>query len=186
MYETDRQIIQELKSGGTAANRALGELYRRFFFMVKKNIGKHKLSFEDIHDAYSEALLHLQTSIRCDKYREHGSLQAFFAIIFRNKCIDILRRSATKADEALVKLEFDLPDAPENSPENILIAEEDQKAYLRQSERRSACLQLAAAKLKPEENRFFGRLLRQKDKTARNGEYLQKIQDAPGDLQHSR
>lgn len=155
MDVTDQQVIEAIKSGGAVAERALSALHRHFFFMVKKNVGKHKLNFEDIHEAYLEALLHLKTSILNDKYHKKGTLQAFFAIIFRNKCIDILRRATTNADNKPVKLEFDLPDDPEYSPESILIAEEDHIAYVRQTERRKACLALATAKLKPEENRFL-------------------------------
>lgn len=142
---TDAELIAMLLAGGPAAERALDCLYKLYFDQARKSFQRHRLERETILDAYANALMALRDQVLAGKFRAQGPMKAFFAKIFKFKCIDEFRRATTnrKEDPELRKaLEEEMATL---TPEERLTMEEEQNARTKTDQRRSDCMDKAMA-----------------------------------------
>lgn len=137
---------------GLKSEKALDCLHTLYFDMVRKAYYYHRLEKTQILDAYSNALLALKSNILAGKYQRRGSLRAFFAMTFRNKCIDVIRDNPTNQlnPEFENFLRNEMKESPVN-PEEELTNEETRNEDERKAELRKKCLEEAMEVLVAEE-----------------------------------
>jgi len=145
---TDEELAAMIRAGGESAEQAFKCLYKLYFDMVRMSVQYHNLEKDRILEAYGDALLALRVSVLKDRWQQKGRLRAFFAMIFRNKCIDVIRGNPTnKLDERLEAfLRKEAGQSPEN-PEEKITAREDEREAEQQANRRKQCLEEASRKL---------------------------------------
>ncbi len=145
---TDEELTAMIRAGGKSADQAFRCLYKLYFDMVRMSVQYHSLEKTHILEAYEDALLALRVNVLKDSWQKKGRLRAFFAMIFRNKCIDVIRGNPTnKLDENLEAfLRKEAGQSPLN-PEETLTRREDESEEANRLRRRKQCLEEASRKL---------------------------------------
>lgn len=148
---SDEELLAMIRQRNADSEKALDCLYERNFDMARHALQEHNLDEEDILEVYADTLLAVRDNIWTGKYEQRGSLRAFFGMTFRNKCIDKIRRNATKRkrDDEIRKENINEP-AP--TPYGILELHEEESEQAQQSALRKYCLGLALNEL-PERER---------------------------------
>ncbi|MCB0527307.1 MAG: sigma-70 family RNA polymerase sigma factor [Lewinellaceae bacterium] len=149
---TDDDLVSMIKAGGGHSRKAFNCLYELYFDMVRMSVKYHRLEKNHILDAYTQALLSFHTSILAGKWERRGTLRAFFAIIFRFKCIDTIRSNPTISLDAALEeyLRKEAEDGATN-PEEIMIGDEEHSMENDRAEIRKRCLEEASGELQPRE-----------------------------------
>lgn len=145
---TDEEFVAMIRAGGKSAEQAFQCLYQLYFDMVRMSVHYHSLEKEEIMEAYGDALLALRVNILKDKWQQKGRLRAFFAMIFRNKCIDVIRGNPTNKIDAGLEtyLRKEAGESPAN-PEETMTHREDERDEEQRSDRRKKCLEEATQKI---------------------------------------
>lgn len=149
---TDDELAQLIAGGGTEAERALDCLYKRFGDMARMAWAYHRAEKSLILEAYHDALLALKANLLAGKFEGRGQPRAFFAMIFRNKCIDIIRRGATislkpELENYLRREMSGIPESPEEEWTNNM----DWKEEERHAATRKKCYEEATSAMTPRE-----------------------------------
>ena len=95
LINTDREIIEQLKVGGTDKRKSEEQLFNRFTYFIREGMTKHALPEDDAFDAYSDTILSAIEKITNGTFEGRSSLKTYLYQIFHNKCVDLLRRKAT-------------------------------------------------------------------------------------------
>lgn len=122
--------------------KAMDCLYERNFDMARHALQEHKLDEEDVLEVYADTLLAVRDNIWAGRFEQRGSLRAFFGMTFRNKCIDKIRRNATKQKREEATRKETIEDAPP-TPYGMLELQEEETEQARTSALRKFCLGLA-------------------------------------------
>lgn len=143
---TDEELAQMVSHGGKDAERALNCFYKRFGEMPRMAWAYHRAEKSLIMDAYHDALLALKTNLLAGKFEKRGQLRAFFAMTFRNKCIDIFRRGATIVLKPELEnyLRREMSGTPE-SPEDAWNSDMDRQDEERKEALRKKCYEEATS-----------------------------------------
>jgi len=93
----EQEILDKIRSL-SAIIRRKGEdqFFKRYSYFINLNANKHRLSEDSLSDAYSDAILAAIESIINRSFQGRSSLKTFLFQIFQNKCIDSLRKKATR------------------------------------------------------------------------------------------
>lgn len=135
-----------IRQRNAETEKALDCLFERNFDMARHALQEHKLDEGEVLEVYADALLALRDNIWAGRFEQRGSLRAFFGMTFRNKCIDKIRRNATKQKRDEDTRQETISDPPP-TPYGILELHEEETEYARQSALRKFCLGLALADL---------------------------------------
>ena len=143
---TDDELAQLIVLGEKDAERALDCFYKRFGDMARMAWAYHRAEKSLILEAYHDALLALKANLLAGKFEGRGKPRAFFAMIFRNKCIDIIRRGATMSlkPELEKYLRQEMSGTPEN-PEEEWTNSMDWKEEERKEALRKKCYEEATS-----------------------------------------
>lgn len=149
---TDDEFVAMIRAGGEQAEQAFECLYKMYFDMARMSVRYHSLEKTLILDAYTDAFIAFRTSILADRWKQKGRLRAFFAMIFRNKCIDVIRGNPTNVLDAKLEdyLRKEAGESPEN-PEESLTNREDLTVEKRNEVQRKLCLEEASREMTPRE-----------------------------------
>ena len=147
---TEAELLEMVEQRGAACEKALDCLYERNFDMARHALQEHKLDEADVLEVYADTLLAVRDNIWAGRFEQRGSLRAFFGMTFRNKCIDKIRRNATKRKrEEETRLET--TDEPTPTPYGMLELQEEETESARLSALRKFCLGLALGELNERE-----------------------------------
>jgi RNA polymerase sigma factor (sigma-70 family) len=107
--QEEEGFLWDIRGEERKSQAAVTKLYNHFKeSFTRKVICKYSFSEDDANDAYHEAFDSMIRQIIDFRYKyEPGALSGYFAIIFRNKCVDILRdkiREDKKRKSILEKL----------------------------------------------------------------------------------
>lgn len=92
---SEEQLIRDITQGGYAMEQAIERFYRDNFKIVYQKVNHHKLTKDQVLDAYSDSIISLKDNIQKGKFKGDSKLTTYFISIFNRKCIDILRKNTT-------------------------------------------------------------------------------------------
>jgi len=95
LRETDRQVISQLMQGGLDKRKGENILFSQYAYFIREGTRKYGLSEEDSFSAYSDSILAAVDKIRNETFKGESSLKTWLYQIFRNKCVDLFRKSST-------------------------------------------------------------------------------------------
>ena len=98
---TDRELIEAIRRGGLAREKALLFLYKRYVAFVYKLQKRYSLSIEDAKDAYSDAIIVAGEQISKNMFRGESQISSYLYRIFSNKCVDLIRKKANPPTHTL-------------------------------------------------------------------------------------
>ena len=93
--DADLTILDNLRQTGPARRRGEEQLFTSYNYFIKKGMQKYSLGEEDAFDAYADAVLSAIETITRGSFAGLSSLKTYLFGIFRNKCVDLLRKKAT-------------------------------------------------------------------------------------------
>lgn len=89
---SDDDILDMIREGGEAEEKALRWMYKNFFLMVVHHITRNKGSKEEAEDIFQDALIAFCEHVKRASYRRHSSVSTFVMAIARNAWNNRLRR----------------------------------------------------------------------------------------------
>ena len=95
LLPVDKEIIARLLQGGVNKRKAEEQFFNIYVYFIKEGIKKYSLKEEEAFDAYADAILSAIDKIVGGYFDAHSSLKTYLYQIFRNKCVDLLRKKTT-------------------------------------------------------------------------------------------
>ncbi len=92
----DPELINGIRAGGTKRRFFENSLYDKYHYLIKDAARKHKISADDASMAYSDTILTSIENIATERFEGRSELKTYIYQIFSNKCVDVIRRNATK------------------------------------------------------------------------------------------
>ncbi|HXB94637.1 MAG TPA: RNA polymerase sigma factor [Puia sp.] len=105
--EADRRIIALILQGGLDKRKGEEALFGGYAYFVQEGIRKHGLTEEHAFNAYSDSVLVTIDNISLGTFQGNSSLKTYLYRIFRNKCVDLLRKNATNKNSMNRALSID-------------------------------------------------------------------------------
>lgn len=93
---TDQDLIQGIRSGGTQRRIFENSLYEKYNYLIRDATFKHKIEEDEASMAYSDAILTSINNIATGRFEGRSELKTYIYQIFFNKCVDVIRKNATK------------------------------------------------------------------------------------------
>jgi RNA polymerase sigma factor (sigma-70 family) len=93
---TDQDLIEGIRAGGTQRRIFENKLYNKYNYLIQDASRKHKIEEEEASMAYSDAILTSIEHIASGRFEGRSELKTYIYQIFFNKCVDVIRRNATK------------------------------------------------------------------------------------------
>lgn len=124
---TDRELIEEFKSGN---NESFGVLIDRYSKHISFTIFKYFKNPDQIKDIHQDAFMKAMVAIRDEKYKEEGTFQSWMTNLTKNFCIDILRKEKRYKDLSIDNEGFQSQENfidKDPNPEETLITKESSK-----------------------------------------------------------
>lgn len=91
----DDEIVNVLMQDTSSRRRAEEMLFRNYSYFIREGIKKYGLSEDAAFDAYSDSVLSALQTISSGSFERRSSLKTYLFKIFNNKCVDIMRKTAT-------------------------------------------------------------------------------------------
>lgn len=117
----DDDIIQHIMAGGQIMENCLSYFYKQNIKYVQIMSNKLGVNHDDLFNAYSDSIIEFKDQIRNHQFKRKSKCSTYFYSIFKNKCIDILRKKTTNIiehklpeqiidtdDDIIQKLTFDV------------------------------------------------------------------------------
>lgn len=120
--QTDHEIITGIQAGGNQRRPFENKLYYKYNYLIKDALFKHKIEEEEASMAYSDAILTAIENIASGRFEGRSELKTYIYQIFSNKCVDLMRRRATK-DKYIGSLDtvlYPLPDTERNAISQLI------------------------------------------------------------------
>ena len=95
-FSNDDELLHTNAGQKTAMRRAETELFKRYSFLIRQGMNKYSLEREDAFTAYSDTILQSLDNIAASRFQNHSSLKTYLYQIFKNKCVDLIRKKTTK------------------------------------------------------------------------------------------
>lgn len=154
---TSDQLCEWIRHGGSARERAIQIIHKRFFYLVRRvGVREIRLSYEDAQMAYSDAVTELDSMVRGNVVIEDCG-KMLYTLVYR-RCVDIVRKRTTKTKVEPLdhgQLTLDLPqwllDALQHSTEAMqeLFEVEDASERQQRQQRILACVKMAVDGMPP-------------------------------------
>ncbi len=108
--ETERQLLEAIRSGERAALRRLYDRYSGYAMAVALRYVPER---DEVHDVMQDSFVKILTSIGQFNYQGEGSLKSWVARIVSNRAIDYLREHQRFMLTDCIPDEPDEPDVPD-------------------------------------------------------------------------
>jgi RNA polymerase sigma factor (sigma-70 family) len=96
----DDFIINGLKNAHENRGYFEKEFYMAYSYFIKEGCRKYHITYEDSFSAYSDALLSAIQNIASGTFDHQYSIKTYLYQIFRNKCVDLIRKNTTNKQGA--------------------------------------------------------------------------------------
>lgn len=140
----DADIINGIRNSGSERRLSENKLYNKYHYFIKEASFKHKLEEEEASMAYSDAILTGIEHINSGRFEGRSELKTYIYQIFSNKCVDLLRRRATKEKHisSLDSVLLPLPDPQRNIVAELVLQQDYQQLWHKLSTLGSRCQEL--------------------------------------------
>ncbi|GAA4435813.1 hypothetical protein GCM10023091_12930 [Ravibacter arvi] len=91
----DSEIIEGIVSNSPRRRLFEEKLYRRYDYLIREGVFKHRLSEDESSIAYSDSVLSVIENIENGAFEGRSSLKTYIHKIFSNKCVDQIRKNTT-------------------------------------------------------------------------------------------
>jgi RNA polymerase sigma factor (sigma-70 family) len=105
--EAGRQLIGLILQGGSDKRKGEESLFSAYAYFVREGMRKYSLSEDQAFNAYSDSILATIDNISNGTFQGNSSLKTYLYRIFRNKCVDLLRKNATSKNSVSRALPID-------------------------------------------------------------------------------
>lgn len=112
----EQEIIAALRLGGGARRKAEERLFGRYAYFIQEGMRKYRLPEDEAFDAYADTILAGIDDIANRAFKGSSSVKTYLFKIFRNKCVDLLRKKTTVKNS--MNRSFSLSDLPFQLPDN--------------------------------------------------------------------
>jgi len=92
---SDQKIVDDLRLNGSSKRKGEEELFKQYLYLIREGSGRYGLSEDESFDAYSDTILAAIHDISIGLFKGSSSLKTYLVKIFRNKCVDLLRKKTT-------------------------------------------------------------------------------------------
>jgi RNA polymerase sigma factor (sigma-70 family) len=92
---SDSVIAQGIRSGGSQRRVCENQLYKKYSYLIRVGVRKHRLSEDDSSMAYSDAVLTVIEHLVSSRFEGRSELKTYLQQVFLNKCVDHIRRNTT-------------------------------------------------------------------------------------------
>lgn len=92
----DRYLTVGLQEGGIKRPLFERKLYEHFFYLIKQGAWKYGLHEDVCASVYSDTIINVIQNVVSGSFQEKSSLKTYIYRIFMNKCVDEMRKNATK------------------------------------------------------------------------------------------
>jgi RNA polymerase sigma-70 factor (ECF subfamily) len=104
----EQEILNNLRSPVRILRmRGEEQLFKNYSYFMRVGINKYPLCEDCLSDAYSDTILAAIDTITNRTFQEKSSLKTFLFQIFKNKCIDALRKKAARRNSVHKTLAID-------------------------------------------------------------------------------
>lgn len=141
---SDSDIIKGILNGGNERRNAEYKLFNKYNYFISGATFKHKIDAENASMAYSDAVLTVIEHIATNRFEGRAELKTYIFQIFNNKCVDALRRLATK-EKYMAPIDdilYQLPDAQKNIVADIIQNQDFELLKLKLSKMGERCQDL--------------------------------------------
>lgn len=105
--EVDHRVIGLILQGGSDKRKGEETLFAAYAYFVREGMRKYGLSEDQAFNAYSDSILATIDNISNRSFQGNSSLKTYIYRIFRNKCVDLLRKNATSKNSMSRALSID-------------------------------------------------------------------------------
>lgn len=92
----EQKLINNLRSSSMNRRKAEGQLFVKYFSVIKSATKKYHIGEDEAFNAYSDTVLAVINAIRSNCFEGNCSLSTYLYAIFYRKCVDIVRRKAAQ------------------------------------------------------------------------------------------
>ena len=92
---TDDELIRIIKENSMEKRQAENRLFNQYSYLIKEGMKKYSLEQEDAFTAFSDAIMQTLDNIGGLHFEKRSSLKTYLYQIFRNKCVDLIRKKTT-------------------------------------------------------------------------------------------
>ena len=108
----DETVLADILAGGIKQERAIRQLYEKYFHLTIAGRKKyHQLSEDDLITAYNSAIISIRRHVLNQTFRGESTLWTYLNKIFFNKCIDIIRKVSSNREDT----QTEIPDREDTS-----------------------------------------------------------------------
>ncbi|MEM7659994.1 MAG: sigma-70 family RNA polymerase sigma factor [Bacteroidota bacterium] len=122
--DNDQQLVEEIKQGGSACERAMKHLYRQHLDSVVNFIVNRNGSREEAKDVFQDAVVNVLVAVQKGKFSGESSLGTYLFAISKNLWYRRFKRSL-KQGEMPEDHQEKASEAPE--PDTVLMGSEEQQ-----------------------------------------------------------
>jgi RNA polymerase sigma-70 factor (ECF subfamily) len=91
----DQELIENLRREGVTRSKSEEQLFTTYTYFIREGMKKYRISEDEAFDAYSDTILAAIEKIRSGSFEGRSLLKTWLYQVFHNKCVDLLRKSAT-------------------------------------------------------------------------------------------
>ena len=102
MDYSDQILIAYMQAGGTQRERSVRILFDRHTNWVPVMCRQYRLNEDDVLSAYLDAIMALHNQVRMNRFRGASSIKTYLYTIFKNKCLDLLRKESSSKVKVLL------------------------------------------------------------------------------------
>lgn len=126
---SDADLIAGMQAGGTQRRLYENKLYEKYQYLITDGTRKHRLDEDECASVYSDTMLTVFDSVSKGQFEGRSSLKTYIIQIFKNKCVDAIRKKTTNRSSVHDTLSLDdsLMQLPDESRSIVqaLIAQSD-------------------------------------------------------------
>ncbi len=118
----EAELIQGIKEEGALRQHYSGLLYEQYFDFIYAGVKRYSLSFDQAHDAFSDAIIKVCRQIQKGALDGDSKLSAYLYRAFCNRCVDNIRKNASSIMQEDIADHYELP-----SPVRSILEEMEQQ-----------------------------------------------------------
>lgn len=122
MY-TDERLIAGIQAGGTERDQCIQHIFDQYAGFIVKLKQEKRLTIEEAKDVYVDSVVALADKVGAGKFKGQSKLSTYLYRIFSNKCIDLIRKKASRQAEMTYEYP-EMKDGEQNALELLAVGDQ--------------------------------------------------------------